>query len=87
MFNRLGDKSTVKRPASSTSVLGEDEDDSDDVIESVLEYAGVLKSPPKKVKVTSVSKKAAALSAAARKLAVRKKISEYASDGFSRLFW
>ncbi|XP_046364218.2 uncharacterized protein C19orf47-like [Haliotis rufescens] len=74
VFNRLGDKSTVKRPASSTSVLGEDEDDSDDVIESVLEYAGVLKSPPKKVKVTSMSKKAAALSAAARKLAVRKKI-------------
>lgn len=48
VFNRLGGKTAVKRPATSTSV----EADPD---EPPLEYAGVLKSSPTPVKKTKVT--------------------------------
>lgn len=48
VFNRLGGKTAVKRPATSTSV----ETDPD---EPPLEYAGVLKSSPTPVKKTKVT--------------------------------
>lgn len=50
VFNRLGGKTAVKRPATSTSV--ETDPGSD---EPPLEYAGVLKSSPTPVKKTKVT--------------------------------
>lgn len=50
VFNRLGGKSAVKRPATSTSV-----ETDPDPGEPPLEYAGVLKSSPTPVKKTKVT--------------------------------
>lgn len=58
MFNRLGEKTAIKREATSTSIDldSDDEEDGDQ-----LEYAGVLKSsllsPVKKPKVITQKKK------------------------------
>ncbi|KAK6181508.1 hypothetical protein SNE40_009346 [Patella caerulea] len=50
VFNRLGDKTTLKRPASSTSL------DEDDVTsDKPLEYAGLFKLSPNKVKKVAVA--------------------------------
>lgn len=58
IFARLGGKTTVKRPATST-VTFDDEDD--EVIKSgpTLEYAGVLKTPPEKKAKLETAKKLA----------------------------
>ena len=59
MFNRLGGKSTVKRPATSTVTFDNDEDDDDYNDGTSLEYAGIFKtgaSPSKKAKIEAAKK-------------------------------
>lgn len=58
IFARLGGKSTVKRPATSTVTFDDDEDDDDyNDDNNALEYAGVLKeSPTKKAKIKAATK-------------------------------
>ena len=58
VFSRLGGKSTIKRAATSTVVLSDDDLDEDYEDNSQeLEYAGVLKASPSKKAKVETSKK------------------------------
>ncbi|KAL4238906.1 hypothetical protein ACF0H5_003613 [Mactra antiquata] len=76
IFARLGGKSTVKRPATSTVDFDDDDDNDDDGDLSdgdPLEYAGVLKaSPTKKAKLDAANK----IKKTAKKTLVKAKVTE-----------
>lgn len=57
VFNRLGGKTTVKRPATSTVTFEDDEEEEEEIGTPQLEYAGVLKASPTKRAKIDVAKK------------------------------